>query len=206
MRTNGKEIEQDVRECPPNFMFLDATSFINCLCFAYIRSMKNSCQVLFNTGLIGWAILLATGCGSSDNSAEEAPGLDDQMFYGSVIEMSEALDAQGLRSALTESGRAQVRFEGEVTATCAKKGCWMDVASGEDTVFVRFQDYGFFVPTEGAEGKRTVMEGEAFFDTITVEMRKHYAEDAGESEEFIASITEPELRLAFTATGVMIED
>jgi hypothetical protein len=35
----------------------------------------------------------------------------------------------------------------------------MDVASGEDTVFVRFQDYGFFVPTEGAEGKRTVMEG-----------------------------------------------
>ena len=33
-----------------------------------------------------------------------------------------------------------------------------------------------------------------------------YAEDAGKSEEEIAAITEPELRLAFTATGVMIED
>ncbi len=34
-------------------------------------------------------------------------------------------------------------------------------------------------PFEGVEGKRTVMEGEAFFDTLTVEMLQHYAEDAG---------------------------
>ena len=53
---------------------------------------------------------------------------------------------------------------------------------------------------------RTIMEGEAFFDTITVDMLKHYAEDAGESEDVIEAISEPELRLAFTATGVMIED
>lgn len=128
------------------------------------------------------------------------------MFYGSVIDTDGAIDAAGLRAALAEEGRAAVRFEGVVTATCAKKGCWMDVASGEDTVFVRFQDYGFFVPTEGAEGKRTVVEGEAFYDTLTIAMLQHYAEDAGESEEHIAAITEPELRLAFTATGVMIED
>jgi len=71
---------------------------------------------------------------------------------------------------------------------------------------VRFQDYGFFVPTEGAEGKRTVIQGEAFYDTLTVAMLQHYAEDAGKSADEIAAITEPELRLAFTATGVMIED
>lgn len=152
------------------------------------------------------ALLTATGCGSTEQGSVTEPVDAGQTFYGSVIELDGATDAAGLRAALAENGRAQVRFEGEVTATCAKKGCWMDVASGEDTVFVRFQDYGFFVPTEGAEGKRTVMEGEAFFDTITVEMRKHYAEDAGASEEAIAAITEPELRLAFTATGVMIED
>jgi hypothetical protein len=152
------------------------------------------------------AIFSLAACGSADAPAEAANVNENQTFYGSVIDIDGATDAVGLRSVLSETGRAQVRFEGKVTATCAKKGCWMDVASGEDTVFVRFQDYGFFVPTEGAEGKRTVMEGEAFFDTITVEMRKHYAEDAGESEEVIAAITEPELRLAFTATGVMIED
>ena len=152
------------------------------------------------------ALMIASGCGSTEQETTTELADSGQTFYGSVIDIDGATDAVGLRSVLSETGRAQVKFEGEVTATCAKKGCWMDVASGEDTVFVRFQDYGFFVPTEGAEGKRTVMEGEAFFDTITVEMRKHYAEDAGESEEVIAAITEPELRLAFTATGVMIED
>ena len=74
-----------------------------------------------------------------------------QTFYGSVIETDGALQAQDVREALAEDGRASLTFEGEVTATCAKKGCWMDVASGNDTVFVRFLDYSFFVPTEGAK-------------------------------------------------------
>ncbi len=152
------------------------------------------------------AIGVVTGLGCAGSSAPiEGGGESGQMFYGSVIDLDETVDAQGLRSALENEGRAAVRFEGEITATCAKKGCWMDVASGEDTVFVRFLDYGFFVPTEGAVGKRTVVEGEAFYDTLTVDMLRHYAEDAGESEAYIASISEPELQLAFTATGVMIE-
>ena len=142
----------------------------------------------------------------NDSSIIDMGEEENRMYYGSVIDLDGALDAAGLRTALETEGRAAVRFEGEITATCPKKGCWMDVASGEDTVFVRFLDYGFFVPTEGVEGKRTVMEGEAFFDTLTVDARRHYAEDAGATEEEIADITEPELKLAFTATGVMIED
>ena len=143
---------------------------------------------------------------SSPEPVESSGQPENQTFYGSVIETDGTLDGAEVRAALEESGRAEVRLEGTVTATCAKKGCWMDVASGEDTVFVRFQDYGFFVPTEGAEGKRTVIQGEAFYDTLTVPMLQHYAEDAGKSQEEIEAITEPELRLAFTATGVMIED
>ena len=42
--------------------------------------------------------------------------------------------------------------------------------------------------------------------SLTVPMLKHYAEDAGEPQAFIDAIDTPELRLAFTATGVMIED
>ena len=169
----------------------------------YLRTMMKILHITCSMAF-GAALFSIAACGSADTAAP--PASENQTYYGSVIELDGALDASGLRAALSETGRARVKFEGEVTATCAKKGCWMDVASGEDTVFVRFQDYGFFVPTEGAEGKRTVMEGEAFFDTIEVAMLQHYAEDAGASEEAIAAITEPELRLAFTATGVMIED
>ena len=148
---------------------------------------------------------LFIGCESA-KPVESADAPENQTFYGSVIDTDGSMTGAEMRAALDESGRAEVRFEGEITATCAKKGCWMDVASGEDTVFVRFLDYGFFVPTEGAEGKRTVIQGEAFYDTLTVPMLQHYAEDAGKSQEEIDAITEPELRLAFTATGVMIED
>ena len=117
---------------------------------------------------------------------------------------SAVMRAAEVREALEANGRAEVVMAGEITATCPKKGCWMDVASGEDTVFVRFLDYGFFVPTEGVDGKQTVMKGEAFFDTLSVAELRHYAEDAGEDSATIAAITKPELQLAFTATGVMI--
>ena len=88
--------------------------------------------------VFGAALFSIAACGSEDTDAP--PAAENQTYYGSVIELDGALDASGLRAALSETGRAQVKFEGEVTATCAKKGCWMDVASGEDTVFVRFQD------------------------------------------------------------------
>jgi len=149
------------------------------------------------------------GCSTGNVSDSQSAGSLEEgvTFYGEVIETKGGLNGPALRKALMISdGRTKVQFEGEIAATCPKKGCWMDVVSEEDTVFVRFQDYGFFVPTEGAEGKRTIVEGEAFFDTLTVDMRRHYAEDAGASEEELAAITEPELKLAFMATGVMIQD
>ena len=148
---------------------------------------------------------LAAGCAPPPPAGQTDVAVVPQTFYGSVIETDDALLAKDIREALAADGRASLTFEGEVTATCGKKGCWMDVASGSDTVFVRFLDYSFFVPTEGAEGKRTVVQGEAFYDTLTVPMLKHYAEDAGKSPAEIDAIPAPELRLAFTATGVMIE-
>ena len=55
-----------------------------------------------------------------------------------MIETAGTLSAAEVREALEANGRAEVVMAGEITATCPKKGCWMDVASGEDTVFVRF--------------------------------------------------------------------
>ena len=165
---------------------------------------------MLNAAMFAVALFVWASCASGESTPPDsvAEGEDNITFYGEVIDTRGGLDGPSLRKALslTNDGRTRVRFEGEITSTCPKKGCWMNVASGGDTVFVRFQDYGFFVPTEGAEGKRTIVEGEAFFDTLSVADQQHYAQDAGWSEEDIAAITEPELELAFMATGVMIED
>ena len=108
---------------------------------------------------------------------------------------------------LAQNGEVtNIILEGEITQTCAKKGCWMDVkVSEQDTLMVRFKDYGFFVPKEGVEGLRTVVKGNAKMDTISVEMLRHYAEDAGDSEEEILNIMEPKYVLEFIAEGVLIE-
>ena len=70
---------------------------------------------------------------------------------------------------------------GQIIDVCPKKGCWMNVLVDTDTVFVKFKDYGFFVPKSGIEGKQILMSGEIFRDTISVERLRHYAEDAKRS-------------------------
>jgi hypothetical protein len=86
-----------------------------------------------------------------------------------------------------------ISLTGEIIQTCAKKGCWMKIRVPEgDTLIVRFRNYGFFVPKQGVERKKAIVKGSAFMDTVSVEMLRHYAEDAGESEKDILKITEPE--------------
>jgi hypothetical protein len=48
------------------------------------------------------------------------------------------------------------------------------------------------------------MEGVAFREVLSVEMLRHYAEDGGKSKEEIEKITEPEPRLSFEASGVLV--
>ncbi|MDF9801216.1 hypothetical protein OKW21_006479 [Catalinimonas alkaloidigena] len=99
----------------------------------------------------------------------------------------------------------EVKLSAKVNDVCQVKGCWMtlDLENGEE-VMVRFKDYGFFVP-KNASGKTAIVEGRAYFDEVPVETLRHYAEDAGKSQEEINAITEPEMRLSFVADGVILK-
>ena len=111
-----------------------------------------------------------------------------------------------IESEVTPGVEKSAKVEGEIVEVCQKKGCWMTVKKDDgSTVRVTFKDYGFFVPKDAA-GKWVVMEGIAFFDTLSVETLKHYAEDAGKPAEEIAKITEPEFKLSFEAEGVIIKN
>ena len=75
--------------------------------------------------------------------------------------------------------------------------------NGKDQIMVKFKDYGFFMPLN-AEGE-VVMNGKAYVSETSVEELRHYAEDAGKSEEEIAAITDPKFEYGFEADGVLLK-
>ena len=97
-------------------------------------------------------------------------------------------------------------IEGQIIDVCPKKGCWMNVKIDQDTVFVKFRDYSFFVPNSGIQGKKVFMSGDIFRDTISIERLRHYAEDAKKSKKEILAITQPEYKINMIADAVAIKE
>jgi len=69
---------------------------------------------------------------------------------------------------------------------------------------VKFKDYGFFVPKD-IDGEEVIINGKAFVNEVSVEEQRHYAKDAGQSEEEIAAITKPKKTYSFEADGVLLK-
>ena len=99
-----------------------------------------------------------------------------------------------------------MKITASVTEVCQAKGCWMNVV-GDKTkdkpFFVKFKDYGFFMPKDCA-GKKVVMDGIAYKEVTSVDELRHYASDKGASKEEIEKITEPKEELKFLASGVLL--
>lgn len=97
-----------------------------------------------------------------------------------------------------------VKLATKINEICQNKGCWMTLELGNDeNAFVKFKDYGFFVPMN-AQKRETIVEGKAFVEETSVAELKHYAEDEGKSPEEIAKITAPKTEYKFLANGVLI--
>src|SRR5690606_32388624 len=99
----------------------------------------------------------------------------------------------------------EITFRGTVNSVCQAKGCWMkmDLGKPESESFVRFKDYGFFVPMD-SKGAEAIIKGVAKKEETSVEELQHYAKDAGKSEREIAAITEPKVDYSFLADGVLL--
>ena len=125
--------------------------------------------------------------------------------YGELFESSETINYNLEKDNFLNSS-SKLKIEGEILSSCPMKGCWMKISVENDTVLVRFKDYGFFVPKNGIEGKRTIINGNISVDTLSVAQLQHYAEDAGKSKEEIDLITEPDITISFLADGVLIKE
>jgi len=127
--------------------------------------------------------------------------------YGASISTDGALELAILPSEVEDKDSVTLTLKGTIDQTCAMKGCWMTVKDENgQTTRVTFKDYGFFVPTSGAEGKEVVFSGVAKRKITDVATLKHYAEDAGQTQDEIDAITEPKEEIEFVASGVVIYD
>ena len=153
-------------------------------------------------------ILLLTSLLLTLVTSQMAAQNDSYSSFGEKITAESAVSLAELEKGLTNSDSVATKVTGQIKDICQVKGCWMNV-SDEDAagngLFVRFKDYGFFVPKD-AGGKEVIMEGVAYRELTSVEELQHYAKDAGQSEEEISKITEPREEIRFLAKGVLIKN
>lgn len=128
-------------------------------------------------------------------------------YFGEPINPKGAETVSKLPTLMEAGTLENVKVEGKIDACCQAKGCWLTMKLDEEQQMrVRFKDYGFFVPTDAA-GKTAIIQGRAFYDTVSVDMLRHYAIDAGLSaSEAAAKYTKPEVSINFEATGVIIKE
>jgi len=163
-------------------------------------------------GLMASLIVIVFACGAEPTTAAEAPVTteeqapeEEKTSFGADFTADNVIAAAELLANFDEAAiedTVQTTLRGTVGDVCQKKGCWMTVAAGDDQeMMVRFKDYGFFMPFD-LGGKEVVMNGIAYYEVTPVDELRHYAEDAGDSPEEIAMITEPKRELKFLADGV----
>lgn len=165
--------------------------------------------------ILALAVLGFYACGqqpAEDQANNEEPDIvveaPELTVYGDSVAYDGAIQPDEFLTRMQGQDSLEVKLKAKINETCRKKGCWMtlDMGEGQEEMHVRFKNYGFFVPTEGVDGKTAVIEGMAYRDTLSVDYLRHIAEDAGKSEVEIAAITEPEITVNFEAHGVVIEN
>lgn len=103
-----------------------------------------------------------------------------------------------------KDSKEEYTFEGTIVDVCSKAGCWVNIDKGDgETFMVRFKDH-FTIPTDTKAGTKVLVHGLAWNDEVSVDMLRHFAEDAGQSQEEIEKITEPSFELNFEADGITL--
>lgn len=163
----------------------------------------------FSYFLVLALIGLMVGCGAPqshqhdhDHDTEALPSTGS---FGEAITKDGAVAVVEIAGLINSDEAIEVKVYGKILEVCQHTGCWLtfDLGNGEE-IMVNMKDHDFYVPMDAA-GKTAWVEGLAIRELISVELLKHYAEDAGRSQEYIDAITEDAWKYTIEAKGVIIE-
>ena len=125
------------------------------------------------------------------------------MVFGDKTTAKDAVAANDLAALLADKTEATVKVTGKVVEVCKMEGCWLRMETANGPMLIKMKDHNFKVPL-AMNGKTIVAEGTATFKETSVEMLRHYAEDAGKSKEEIAAIKEPKKEIIVQAKGILV--
>ncbi len=168
-----------------------------------VRSMR-SLRILT---ILTAALTLPLLCNAQDKKPTKLDAKVYDHFGAGITNGEKPLSlAEAIKSPAKFAGK-KIRLEAPITGVCQTKGCWMNLgkpdAKGNPPVFVKFKDYGFFMPKDSS-GRTAIVEGTMSFKQETVAETKHYLEDAGKHDE-AKKVTEGRKILRFMASGVAIK-
>lgn len=120
-------------------------------------------------------IALALACPAHEGhqaAADKKP--DAVVARGEKLKGAEAVSFEKLLSTPGDFDGKTVAVEAKVRRACSKKGCWMELAAGDEGPGVRvtFKDYGFFVPLDSA-GSTAKVEGTVKLAELSADKAKH---------------------------------
>jgi hypothetical protein len=125
------------------------------------------------------------------------------MTFGIKTTAEGAVAANELTNVMAEKTTADVKVKGTVTEVCKAEGCWIRMQTASGTMLIKMKDHSFTVPL-ALNGKTIVADGIAELKETSVEMLKHYAEDAGKSKAEIEAITAPKKEIVLQAKGILV--
>ncbi len=128
---------------------------------------------------------------------------DKGMVFGEKTTFDGAVNADDLTALSVNESLTELKVKGRVVEVCKAEGCWLKMQTSNGPMMIKMKDHAFLVPLI-MNGKTIVAQGLATFKETSVDMLKHYAEDAGKSKEEIAAIKEPKKEMSMQASGILV--
>jgi hypothetical protein len=123
--------------------------------------------------------------------------------HGSKITMEKSIPLSSAIKNFDSFKNQEILVTGKVSEVCQKKGCWINLKEGEQTVKIEFKDYGFFVPFS-LRGKSVRAQGKLQQKTLSESEQKHYLKDAGKDQKEVQRVKEPIMVFSFVANGLEV--
>ena len=128
---------------------------------------------------------------------------DAGMTFGAKTTADGAIPVSELPAKLNGSEPTTIKVSGKVKEVCKSEGCWLKMETANGTMMIKMKDHSFLVPLS-MNGKTIVVDGVATLKETSVDMLKHYAEDAGKTKAEIDAITKPKKEITMEAKGILV--